>query len=87
MVNKAAPPTQTIAICFMLIRPINNTRILTPKSINAVDKFAKPIRINTKQTEPIMGIKAFLTSFMFSCFLVNVRAKKVIKASFAKSDV
>ncbi|MNL41541.1 hypothetical protein D3C87_1639540 [compost metagenome] len=71
----------------ILILPMISNKILTPKSISAVDKLAQAINTNTTHTEPIIGINAFLTSLMFSCFLVSILARKVISAILAKSEV
>src|SRR5690606_23393511 len=69
------------------MRPIISNKILTAKSIMAVDMFAIAIRMITMQTDPIIGINALFTSFIFSCFRVNILAKKVISANLAMSDV
>ncbi|MNX42926.1 hypothetical protein D3C86_733560 [compost metagenome] len=86
-INRTPPPQQTIAICLNDIRPISNSNTLTPNNMSAVDKFAKAMRINTPQTEPIIGKNDFLTSLISSCLRDNIRARKTINESLAKSEV
>jgi hypothetical protein len=62
-------------------------RQLVEKSINAVEKFAGAINAIIPVTAPMIGKKDFLKSLIFSCLFESSRARNMISASLARSDV
>src|SRR5690606_34695714 len=85
--KRKAPPIQTIPICLKLTRPIKSNNTLVPNSIKAVDRLAHAISTKTKHTVPIMGINDFFKSLISCALRDSMRAKNVMRANLAKSDV